>query len=314
MRRFPLAFMILFLGLGLVFLAGPRLDLAPYTPRPLTLDDDLDSYLQRTEREISGIAPDAEKTIAWAHPDRRVTPWAIVYIHGFTANRHETDPVVANVGRALGANVFYARLAGHGLMGPDAIGKATVHEWFHDAEEALAIARRIGERVAVVGMSTGGTLALWLAAHHAGVNALTLISPNFGPARKTAELILLPWGPKLAEWTVGPYMSWGNAAENVPPYFTTRFATQALFPMMALVSATRSLDLQHLQVPTLTLYSPNDTVVDPRLIERYARKLPHPRNEVLAFPNASHILAGRYGETENTDAVTTAITDFIRKE
>lgn len=304
--------MLFVLGLGLVFLAGPRLDFSPYQPQPITLDEDLDGYLQRSEGLVPGVVPGAEKTITWAYPDHRVTPWALVYLHGFTASRQETDPVVANVANALGANVYYARLSGHGLTGPDAIGNATTNEWFHDAEEALAIARRIGDRVAVIGMSTGGTLAVWLAAHHAGVDALALLSPNFGPARKDAEMILLPWGPKFAEWLVGPYMDWGG--KDPPPYFTTRFATKALFPMMLLVSSVRSLDLSRVNVPTLTLYSSDDPVVDPRLIERYARKLPHPANQLRAFPHARHVLAGRHGQMENTEAVTEAITTFLKKE
>ena len=38
---------------------------------------------------------------------------------------------------------------------------------------------RLGERVVVVGCSTGGTLATWLAASGADLAALVLISPNY---------------------------------------------------------------------------------------------------------------------------------------
>ena len=61
------------------------------------------------------------------------------------------------VAGAVDANLFYTRLQGHGRSGK-AMGEATVEGWINDLAEAEAIGRRIGERMVLVGTSTGGTL------------------------------------------------------------------------------------------------------------------------------------------------------------
>ena len=59
------------------------------------------------------------------------TQWAVVYIHGFSASRMETAPLADTIATALGANLFYARLAGHGRGGA-AMGEPSVQDWLAD--------------------------------------------------------------------------------------------------------------------------------------------------------------------------------------
>ena len=39
---------------------------------------------------------------------------AVVYIHGFSASPQENEPAVSDIATSLGANLFKARLSGHG--------------------------------------------------------------------------------------------------------------------------------------------------------------------------------------------------------
>ena len=97
----------------------------------------------------------------------------------------------------MGANLFYTRLTGHGRDGY-AMATATVRDWQNDGMEAVAIGRRLGRKIILVGTSTGGTLATWLAAQPSVapmIHRLILLSPNFFPKNPMAAAAL--WPPAL---------------------------------------------------------------------------------------------------------------------
>jgi hypothetical protein len=64
---------------------------------------------------------------------------------------------------SLGANLYFARLKGHGRSG-DAMLEGSVQGWIDDFAEAVAIGRRLGERVVIMATSTGASLATSAAA------------------------------------------------------------------------------------------------------------------------------------------------------
>ncbi|MBV6650364.1 MAG: alpha/beta hydrolase, partial [Hoeflea sp.] len=157
--------------LGLLILAG----LAAFAlgPRPqadttvsfdeATLPDDLDAYLASAEARFEDLRPGNERQIIWAYPASRArTPVAIVYIHGYSASPGELRPLPDMVAQRLGANLHFARLRGHGRSG-DAMLEGSVHGWVDDFAEAVAIGRRLGERVVVMATSTGASLTTWAA-------------------------------------------------------------------------------------------------------------------------------------------------------
>ena len=192
MKRFRnkyglIGFLTLAAGYGL----GPRIGLDENIRQP-SLPADLVRYLNEGESRLGDITPGTEKAIVWANKDERgPTAYAIVYLHGFSASRQEIAPVCDIVAEALGANLFYTRLRGHGRSS-DAMAGLSVNELLNDAVEALEIGKRLGNEVVLIGTSTGGALATWLAASEKSgrIAALVLLSPNFGPKRKESELLL----------------------------------------------------------------------------------------------------------------------------
>ncbi|MEJ2746635.1 MAG: alpha/beta fold hydrolase, partial [Anaerolineae bacterium] len=214
---FVLAFIVFII---VVFLAGPRVKVDT-TLRPLTLPPDLDQYLAEAEARFDDIVPQAEKTIIWAGEPGQKTNLSIVYLHGFSATRQETAPLSDKLAAALGANLFYTRFTGHGRTGP-ALGQATVNDWLNDTIEALEIGRRIGEKVIIIGVSTGGTAATWLATqpHLDDVLALILISPNFAPADSHSEILTWPWGEQIARLVLGSESEWEPVNELHGLYWT----------------------------------------------------------------------------------------------
>ncbi|MCX7865066.1 MAG: hypothetical protein N2423_08550, partial [Novosphingobium sp.] len=94
-----------------------------------SIGPDADAYLAASEARVSGIHDNLQKEIVWAYPASRArTPLAIVYVHGFSASKNETRPVPDLAAQALGANLYFTRLAGHGIDG-NALAGATVNDW-----------------------------------------------------------------------------------------------------------------------------------------------------------------------------------------
>ena len=149
------------LALVLLFVLGPHPEVNERLS-DLVLPPDLESYIRMSEARYPDITPGTEKTIIWAAPDKKEkTAIAIAYLHGFSATRQETAPLSEKVAAELGANLFYSRLRGHGRTGR-ALSQVTVSDWLSDGQEAIEIGKRIGDRVLLMGSSTGATLCAWM--------------------------------------------------------------------------------------------------------------------------------------------------------
>jgi len=313
-RRWPVTGGAVFL---LIVLLGPRAGLTERWIEP-DLGGDVEGYLARSEATVPGLRAGDEKSIVWANPDTHErTPVAVVYLHGFSADRHEVDPLPRRVAEALGANIYYARLAGHGRDG-SAMGEATAEDWFDDAAEAMAVGRAIGDRVVLLGTSTGGTLAVWTASRPEArddVAALVVLSPNFGPRDASARVLMWPWGGLIARAVVGAERCFEPANEVQARHWTTCYPTRALLPMMALVERTRTLDFAEVTAPLLMMYSNEDLVVDPdATVATFGHfgGVPKTLLPVAASPGAAfHVLAGDILSPETTDTVANAVITFL---
>lgn len=303
-------------GLALVFVLGPRASVEPdYTPP--TLPADLDAYLTEAEARFADLRPEVEKQIVWADSSRRKTPVAVVYLHGFSATRQETRPLSDTLAARLGANLFYTRLTGHGRT-DDALGEATAEDWLADAAEALAIGQRLGERVVLVGTSTGATLGVWLAAQPATPDllALVMISPNFYPKDPSARFLLWPWGKQLLRLMQGEYREWPPRNERQKLYWTTRYPSRVLVELMSLVDLVEKTDLGRISAPTLVLYSPNDQVISAARIEARFPEIGASMKRLVPVEvsgdSSNHVIAGDVLSPETTLPLADEIFDFLQ--
>lgn len=302
-KRLLKALALLVLVITVALVAGPRNSFGPATPTPRTAPPQdaaqLDAWLQSSEKTFTDMKPGTAKGISWASRAGERTPWSVVYLHGFSASRLETAPLPDTVAQALGANAFHTRLTGHGLDSVEAMGQATVQDWMADTAEALQIGKTLGDKVLVVGVSTGATLAAWAARSPQAKDmaAMVFISPNFGPKDKRANLINGPWGQQIALALEGPVRGWTPDSPEEANAWTTRYATQAIFPMMALVKDVRESNLAAIQTPLLVLYSEGDEVVDPQETKTAFARIGSNRKSLQAvdYSNSKgqHVLAGR---------------------
>ncbi len=281
------------------------------------LPDDLDSWLAAREARFPDIVPGVEKRVAWAGRVGERTPLAVVYLHGFSATSEEIRPVPDRVAQALGANLFFTRLAGHGRGGA-AMAEPVAGDWLEDAAEALAIGRRIGDEVIVIATSTGGTLAAIAATDPvriAGVRGIVFVSPNFRLRNPAAPILTMPfarwWGPLVAGRELGFVPL--NAAHG--RYWTARYPAEAVFPLGALLRHARGLDYSGVTTPALFVYSPKDAVVSAGVTRRIAARWGGPVEtmEVTLPPGNDpydHILAGDIVSPGGTTPLVEAILDW----
>lgn len=313
--------------LGILFLLwmlGPRVSFSP--TGDLSLPEEtpagLANWIAAAEASIGDIVPGAEKSFTWAGPDvPSRQEYSVVYLHGFSATRQETYPFADLLAAKLGGNAFHTRLAGHGRTDVDALGDVDAQDWYADALEALAIGRHIGRRVVIVGTSTGASLAAVLAENHsAAIHAIVAISPNYGPVNRAGWLTAGPWGRQIGRLVMGEYRSWEPQNDLHRRYWTSRYPSSAIPAMMSLVSYAVAVDHDRLDVPLMTIASPDDTVVDYQEVRRVHDRWgsafdPPPEKELVLVEDAPdpghHVIAGDILSPNTTERLASAAAQFV---
>ncbi|HKK45940.1 MAG TPA: hypothetical protein VJ964_10480 [Balneolaceae bacterium] len=142
--------------------------------------DQLDDYLAKRESAYP-LKPGTAAKIIWnseSHPQK--TEYSIVYLHGFRASHPEGDPAHRTIARKFGCNLFLSRLDEHGIESEYPLLDLTEEKLLQSARFALEIGKRIGKKVIIMGTSTGGSLALYLASREEfkpTITTLVLYSP-----------------------------------------------------------------------------------------------------------------------------------------
>lgn len=307
--------------LAILFLAGPKatVEVPDQGASPPADPAVLDAWLAESEARVSGLRPGEAAGVTWAEPGVPAsTALSVVYLHGFSADRHEVDPFPRLLADSLGANLFHARLTGHGRDGA-ALAEASAGDWLGDAAEAVKVGAHIGGRVVLVGTSTGATLALWAAKDEGlrdALAALVLVSPNLQPADRSSRLLLWPWGAHIARAVVGEERCFEPENEAQARHWTTCYPVEALVPMMALVEHVRDSDPARVRAPLLVFYDPADLVVDAgetaRRFERWGSEAKRLTTVDGVGDPSRHVLAGDVLSPGTTASVLAETLAFLR--
>jgi alpha-beta hydrolase superfamily lysophospholipase len=310
----------LVLGFAVLWFAVPRTDVdrtVAFSEADIPADPE--GWITAREQQFTDIRPGDGKRILWAGAKGAKTPLAIVYIHGFSAGPAEIRPVPDEVARNLGANLFFTRLAGHGRDGK-AMALASAEDWLFDMAEAMAIGRRLGDRVIVMGTSTGGTLAALAAtdpALNGGLAGTVLISPNFGVHAPAQWMLDAPFIESWGNSVAGETRSFTALNAEQARHWTTEYPTAALYPMARLIRAARAADYGQVTTPALFLFSPADQVIDPDRIPPVIDAWGGPTQVELREMQGdddpySHVIAGDILSPGQTEAVIEIITDWAQ--
>jgi esterase/lipase len=249
----------------------------------------------------------------WANDSlKNKTEYALVYLHGFTASQGEGDPVHRSLAKKFGCNLYLSRLAEHGIDTTEPMVNLTADNYWETAKQALAIGKQIGNKVILVGTSTGGTLALKLAAEYPDIYALILMSPNIAINDPTAWVLNKPWGLQIARLVTGSkYLDSKDTRENFRKYWTYHYRIEAAVNLEELVETSMNKEtFERVKQPTLTLYYYKDEVhqdstVKVSAIKEMFSKLgtPADKKREKAMPNTGDHVIGSWIRSNDVPGV-----------
>lgn len=321
MRKFLRYFILVVLALLLVYLLGPKPDDAVLsTTMPQVPDEPraLESFIAQLDAPHK-IKPDNQARIVWANDSsKEKTPYALVYVHGFSACQEEGNPVHRAMAKRFGANLFLCRLAEHGIDTTEQLQNLTADKLWESAKLALAVGKKIGHKVILMGTSTGGTLALKLAADFPElVDGLVLYSPNIAINDPNAWVVNNHWGLELARLVKGSnYNTPPDSRPIYSAYWNRPYRLEAVVALQELLERTMDHStFAKVTDPVLTLYYyKSETEQDPVVkvsamldmmknlgtpeAQKRAMAMPLTGDHVLASPIRSHDVPGVQRETE----------------
>lgn len=210
---------------------------------------------------FSPTIPGAEPWSAGGEGDHGRT--GVVVLHGFTGNPNSTRPT----GQALAAQGYRVEvpcLPGHGTSVQD-LGRTRYADWYDAAERVVEHVAGTSDRVAVVGLSMGGTLTLDLASRRTDlVAAAAVINPQIlDPTQALARLApvlqyVAPYVPRdLAGLPTGDI-----ARPSADEHAYAKVSAKAAQSLIGELPRIRR-QLPDLVQPLLVAYSPKDHSVPP---------------------------------------------------
>ena len=308
-----------FIVLAAAYFLGTSADRAVYNLTFPTVPEQpsaLESYVAAKEASHE-LKPDNEARIVWFDSSKSKTEYAIVYLHGFSASQREGDPIHRRLAKAFGCNLYLSRLSDHGIDTTETLQLFTADRIWQTAKEALAIGQAIGNKVILVSTSTGGTLALKLAAEYPEkIYALVNMSPNIAINNPAAFLLNDPWGLQIARIVMkGKYRITG-APDEKSQYWNNKYRLESIVQLEELVESSMTRDVfQKVKQPSLTLYYyKNEEEQDPEvkvsaMIEmnnqlgtpdnlKVAKAMPNTGAHVIGSDITSKDVEGVYNEIE----------------
>jgi esterase/lipase len=185
------------------------------------------------------------------------------------------------------------------------------------AKEAVAIGKSIGEKVILMGCSTGGTLAIYLAAGDQDLESIILLSPNIELKSAAATLMTGPWGRQLAYQLIGEHRDL-TSFQNAKPYWSYIHHTNGLIALQSLMDQTmQERYFKQIKIPVYCgYYYKNENVQDPVVsidaILEFQKDIATPVNktEFEAFESGNHVLGSIY-KNDHWEEVQKEVLSFI---
>lgn len=302
-RRFLIIAILLLI---VVYLIGPKPDepeLNKNLPSIWASIANIEEFVENRDEGLN-IKEDNESRIIWANDSvQGRTSYCLLYLHGFSASWYEGYPANVEFARHFGFNAYFPRLASHGIDTTEALVDMTPDRLWESAKEALMIARSLGKKVIIMGTSTGGTLALKLAADFPEyVDGLILYSPNIAINNSASFLLSGPWGLQIGRrFNGGKYrISDADSLSKECRYWNCTYRMEAVVYLQQLIDATMNEEtFEQVTAPVFLGYYYKDeenqdqTVKVDAMLKMFEQLGTSPNEKgKVAFPDAGdHVIA-----------------------
>ncbi len=315
--------LILLLVLTVIYFLGPNPSTPTYTNALPVVPADaaaLETYIAQQEAQHK-VKPENEARIIWANDSsKQKTAYAIVYLHGFSASQEEGDPVHTAIAKKFGCNLFLARLSDHGIDTSDAMANLTAEKYWESAKLAYAIGKQLGNKVILMGTSTGGSNALQLAADFPEIASLVLLSPNIEINDPNAWLANNPWGLQIARLVKGSnYNITKDQREIYKKHWYSKYRLESIVALQEYLETTMTKEtFQKIKQPVQLLYYYKDEVHQDSVVKVSAMlnmfdALGTTANQKrkTAMPNTGDHVMGSYIKSNDYQGVEAEITRFM---
>jgi carboxylesterase len=213
-------------------------------------------------------------------------------LHGFTGNPQSMRGLALALAGA-GLTVELPLLPGHGTAVADMVPTRWA-DWSAAAEAAYVELAARCESVAVVGLSMGGTLSVWLGERHPEIAALVLVNPLVeSPDADTVAFIesIIEGGDEVAPG-IGSDIALEGVVESAYPESPLR-AALSLFAAAGEVAA----NLSSVIAPVLLFSSTQDHVVPPGSGDRLVAEVKGPVERIV-LERSFHVATLDYDKDE----------------
>jgi esterase/lipase len=280
----------------------------------------LEHYIDSNEAQHK-IKPGNEARIVWFDSAKTKTEYAIVYLHGFSASQEEGRPIHTNIAKAFGCNLYLSRLADHGIDTTQPMINLTPGKLWESAKQALEIGRQLGNKVILMSTSTGGTLALKLAAEYPNdVYALVMMSPNIAIFDSRSFLLNNHWGLQIARTLTGShYVTAKDTSAIYKQYWYQQYPLEAATQLQEMLETTMNkTTFEKVKQPALLLYYykdevHQDSVVSVPAMLKMFDELGSEKKVKIAMPNVGNHVMGSYVKSKDLLDVQQTIEKFMER-
>ncbi len=302
---------------GPVPFTGKLTGTLPVVPGNLAL---LERQIDSSEQANPLIKPDNEARIIWADSAYRKTPYSIVYLHGFGASQAEGAPVHTMLAKKYGYNLYLSRLKEQGIESDSAFKRMTIENLLASAKQAVAIGKALGDKVIVMGTSTGAALGLYITAENPDIAGLIMYSPLIRDREEQLRLLSMPWGTRLMQWTVGSDHIIEERQGEDKQYWSRVYYIEGYTTLSLLIEEAMQPEVfQKVHCPVFLGYyykneeEQDDVVSVPAMLKMYAELgTPDSLKVKEAFPDAGNHVIGSYIRSGDWNGVFNQTDKFLQ--
>lgn len=232
--------------------------------------------------------------------DKKQVPLAVVLAHGFGASPAELRTYGDNL-LAQGHAVVGVRLAGHGTT-PFDMEKRTRADWQKSVRDGVDIATAYGRKMAILGYSTGGALALKLAAENppAALAGLAVVAAPVVVQDNNMNLLpLLMLAKFFTDWLpfIGRHTRFYPSYTNRPDIKYLTSPVLSLNQLRMLIAEVPPL-LPHIKTQVLLLQGTADKTVKPESVHLLHKGLGNAACDLHILEGGPHgLVLEDYGST-----------------